>query len=672
MLARWQTIFIVIVGCLFGLKGGSVFALGETDASSTFNSPTANPSLQTVPLSVYGYADTIRLSGADAKTVISIPVYPGLIPTSLRLKVISTPNIDKGFISFEYENATFFSLPLPTTNEPIIVPLSGLKPKDDRLELTINGIFSTEDETCAAFRSRWIDISELAVGVSGLGVPPATVAEFFSPTLRRLSLYVGSSPSPALLDAAFKLAAFAQHAAAAKAIDVTIIASSTARVDTGEDPYTRTVVFADGKENSLKLIPTSSLWPYLLITSGTSTWATTIKPLVDERTNDLLQTDLFAVSSADRSPSTSALQVSFADLGTPLIRLQGAGEIRGSLSVPQAAFGTMIAHPVLTLRGYSSVLQKDGVARLDTYFNNRLLDSFSPPNQGGNFNRTFKLENDYLRRDNQLDFVLTYTPPGGNCRVGIHNMVLDIMGTSTIAATTSPLIPPSFDRYPQTLLPTFNLVLDSADTDVLTAAARLIILWQRLSPRVLSPHVIWLSQFKKEATPTVIITPDAAHLPSLALFLNPDTFELRENGLLENMNTLRSFAVMQSFLENEVPYFVLTSHWWKTGLTAPTDYLLAREGWYDAKGNVLVVTPQGKHGSAELASLNKLPLRYGIWGSGITLSRHQKVLYGLIAFGVFTLLVAIAATLGYTYKKREHMPQPATLSFKRNRRKKIT
>jgi hypothetical protein len=479
-------------------------------------------------------------------------------------------------------------------------------------------------------------------------------AEIFSPTLNHINVFIGQNPTPKTIATALKITALAQKAAVTKALNVTIESSPLQDITPKNDPYTRTISLVNGTENALKLVPTATGWPYLLVSTIADDWQTVTKPLFDLRTNGLLQVDTLSVQQANRLTSAAPPIISFDQLGTSLIRLQGAGEMHGSLSFSQTAFSQLISDATLHLKGQTSVLQKDGVARLDTYFNNTLVDSFAPSERGGSFDRTIPLSNDDLRRDNQLDFALTYTPPGGNCRVGLHNMVLDIIGTSTISATSSPLLAPSFDRFPQIVLPTFNLVLDTPDADTLTAAARLIVLWQRLSPSLLNPNISFLSSFKPGSTPTVILTNDSAHLPPLQVFIDPEKFNIREVGLNQIMDTPKSFAVMQTFLRDETPYLVISSHAWdSSGVRSPLDFLLSKEGWYEAKGNVLITTREGKYGFADLEQLKKIPRKYGAWGTGTALTEQEKLRYGLVAAGIFTTITILAALLGITYKKRQ-------------------
>lgn len=638
----------------------------NTNSSTTFSSVSANlrsTSTSTagfvisegnveLPLSLYGYANTVRLSGTNAKTIISIPVYPGLTPVSLKMRLISTPNIDKGFVSIEHDNTTIYTVSFPAPLNVVEVPLTGLKPKDNFLTLVVNGIFTTDDDTCSAFRSRWADVSDMRVVVNGTPRPPETLAQFFSPTLQRLNIYLGQNPTAEMITTALRLVSFAEKMGVAKSLDVTLYPSFVAPTTTFNDPYARSIVMSPGGEKILRLISTAQGWPYLYIVAPPGDWLPAILPLVDERTKDLMQVDILKITKAERATSSPPNDLSFEALGTPLLRLQGVGEMRGSVSVPQALFNRPIVNPVLHLRGVTSVLQKDGIGRLDTFFNNELLDSFNLPEQGGAFGRTVTLDNDTLRRDNQLDFVLTYTPPGGNCRVGLHNMVLDIQGTSTISVTSSAIVPPSFDRYPQVLLPTFDLVLENTDQTVLTAAARALVAWQHLSPRLLSPRVVWLNGYVPSNVPAVVVASDPKKLKDFDTFLDPDTFRLHEVGLTEDLVTARPFAVMQTFLQNETPFLVLSVHAWKDGLSAPISYLLEREGWYDAKGNIMVVTAKGEQGSAELSSLRKIPLKYGFWGNGDSLTSQQRTMYTLLAFGFFTILVVGAALFGYTYRQR--------------------
>ncbi len=619
--------------------------------------------LEEFSLHDYGYGESVRLSGTNAESFVSIPVANGQTPVDMRFYLTPTPNIGDGFIALEHQGRLVASFAFNSKPQEVIFPLTNLPVEDGRLTVSLRAVMvSSDTDTCSALRARWIDISDIRVTVDGDAQKPATLKDFFPPTLRRLAIYVSPVPTAEELTAAFNLAGRTQHLLNGRAIDVRVAARTLDAPGIG--PYERAVLITSSSSTipRLTLVPASNGWPILALSAAPDHLNEAVETLFSSPVRELLLTKNSDTTFA-RTPffPTTSYHLDLKELGYPLLRLQGSGETKTTIGFSQAALGGPVRNISLNLHGISSVLQKGGIGTLATFLNNHLVDSYALSEEGERFRRTIELPDEFLARDNKLDIIANYTPPGGNCRIGLHNMTLDIDATSFITATSSPIFTPLFDKFPQALLPVFDLFVEKNDERSWNAAARLITLWQRLSPRPLRPTVNWLHPDIDITKPSVLISSQPTLFPSLQRLIDPPSLTVAAPELSARMNMAGRFAVLETFLEKEYPVISLTTTFWPEGLSRLTDTLMAGEGWYDTTGNTLVVNQDNQFSYAEIKQLKSTPLKFGVWGSGEGLSARERFWYATIGISIAVTIIILAAVFGLTHRLRHSgAPRPSS------------
>lgn len=609
-----------------------------------------------VPLTYYGYSRSFRLSGTNAATEIAVEVYPGFAPRELSLHLQGTPNIKNGFLTIEHAGTLIASLQLPAKEDvwTIKLPANGLSIKNDQFVFSLRAIINTDDENCSAFKTRWVDVSDAEISFDGTPIPPRTVAEFFPKSLRSLDIFIGSNPNPQIAAAALELATFVQAKASGRSLNVTVQAKYPDKGQVVSSFDNRTVILEEKADSRTAFATTTQTgeWPVLMISSPRDSWHATLRPLADEQTSALL------VASEVRSVTTGSQEtrfipaVSFRDLGAPPLSLKGVGEMDSSFSFSQSFFGAPITNAVLNLSARSSVLQKGGIGRLDIYFNDQLLQSIELPEDGGGLDPKIPIPNKLLVRDNTLKFLAYYTPPGGNCRVGLQSIVVDISKDSYISAEKANVAFPEFDHLPQALLEGTDVFIPSLDSSSLTATANLFSLLQRLSSRLIPINTVMTVLPKKIQHPLVMVSSRPQEIIGLKAFIQPQTLIVADAEKTTNLGIQGSFATLQTFFEDGFPVLTLTEHDWPNGLVALPEYLKNKTGWYTTQGNVMVYSQSGEASFTRLDPTEQQTVRGGkILSPGLNAKRESN--YTQLAFFTFTVLLIITAILGFTYRSRQ-------------------
>lgn len=126
-----------------------------------------------------------------------------------------------------------------------------------------------------------------------------------------------------------------------------------------------------------------------------------------------------ADSSDERPEAGETVTRSLADLGATAAdaELSGYGRSASVLRIPQDALGGPVDRLDVVLRGASTSVAPGTQARLDTYLDDRLVDSH-PLAEGGAFTVETTVPGSRLRPTTELTLALTAVPPDGSCTAG--------------------------------------------------------------------------------------------------------------------------------------------------------------------------------------------------------------------------------------------------------------
>ncbi len=585
-----------------------VLLLGSLSVSALRPLHAAGETEYTLRLTELGLPPRIRLSGALAEYTFSVPVHPGLQPVALEAQIRVAPGITTGVLSVDQQQATLFTLALPPKAERLVVPLTMSEVQQHRLTLTIRTVLNPGEPLCAAALLRWVELSALRVSFRGVLRPPDTVAEFWPPDLQALQLYVPPTPHPGTINATLDLATFAARLALGHGVTVTVkpLAASAPLPTVSPAPFQRAVVVREGAGKGVRLVtPREQAWPLLVVSAPPEELAAVVRELV-ERWHPLLLARTVQLQAATTSVAPPLRRWTLADLGYTRLQMQGAGQLETSLSFSQADLGGPIAAATLRLAGTYSPVPSGGTATLAVLLNNGLVHAL-PLGQAGRFDFLTTLPAGLLRRDNTLTVRVLYTPPGGDCRVGVHDLIVRLDPASYLEVKRGQKLPPGFERFPQALLPTFEVSFDKLTPTTLQSAVQLVTALQRLTHTPLHPRVVPWEQALRDRQPLLAVALDPARAEALNPPLEPKPFRLldSEGNELLRLGIETRFVILEAFTAGGRDVLLLTHRDLPEGLVTLTQELQKGDGWYALNGDVWLLPATG------------LPVAMRLRGSGL-------------------------------------------------------
>lgn len=570
-----------------GLPGGKE---GPAGPSFRHRSPSPTPTSEgetELSLVDFGYPSTLQLTGNLAETVLTLPVPLGWQPQALEGELEVSPFLERGLLFVEQQDRLLATVSLPAERERLRIDLQQAEVRQGLLVLRLRTVLDPDDPECAAPLTRWVTLKALRVRFSGQARPPRTLAEFWPPDLQLLVLQVPAKLSPPLSTAALRLVAHATLQARGHPLRVRLLPLGEP-VSAPLGPFVRVVRLKTGIPAQLYLEPVTphSLWPALVLQAPEGEMPALVDRVVAQWMTAFPLAQITIEQAWQPTPSP-VLSLPLTELSYQQLRMQGAGVLESRIVFRQADFGTPISQVALTLQGYTTPLPPGGAATFTLLFNGGLV--YAQPLDGGDLNVRVELPSSLLRRENTLSLRVLYTPPGGQCRVGVHDIIVDVNPrTSRLEAVVGQFLPPGFTRFPQALMPEFRVALDPMSLASLQRAARILMALQRLSPyRALQPRVLPWQEALEEGAPLVAVT-----TPERAVALRPPVepvpFRLvdYQGQELLRVRPDSPFALLQAFEHRGRDVLLLT--YWQQPETMDT--LLAAletlDGWYRLTGDV--------------------------------------------------------------------------------------
>ena len=157
-------------------------------------------------------------------------------------------------------------MPLPPAHQaPIVIPLVGAKVVNNWVTLTVRAYLSPDGGYCLD-PTNPLRLTNATVTYAGPERPPATVADFLPPVLRKLTILLPNSPSKAESDAAVQLAAVVASHYGKQAPEIAAIPLADGQVapPTPSPPMERQIVVKEGPDSGLSLQGAGDA-PWLLI-----------------------------------------------------------------------------------------------------------------------------------------------------------------------------------------------------------------------------------------------------------------------------------------------------------------------------------------------------------------------------------------------------------------------
>jgi hypothetical protein len=530
-------------------------------------------------LAELGYRDGFTLNGAVDQALLTIPVNRGRNAETLRLLIEPTPRMPDATLVLRQGDRVLAQRLVSDTTRLIVLPLRDAIVADGQAVVTLAVNVPGRDACEAPLFYRTVLTPTGAVEYSGVPMVVGGMSDFFPPLLERVTFYLPEQPSLDAAQAALDAAAFVARRYRGTATLFRIAALPPADSAIPEPSWgERAIVWAsDGPSRILRAeggrgtvlalasrrdarqLFTLAGGPALVPVSGFA--ATTGR--LDDPATGLLSFEALGFGNRTITGGTIAsagYRFSLADIGRD--------------DVPRA-FRLLARH---------TAIPAGGVAEIAVLLNGSIV--WSRPVESTEIDATIALPERLIARDNHLEVRFTLRLGEGECRLGAPLFTATIDGGSSLIVGGRNPLPPSFDRFPSALLPTFSVLLEPRDRYRVELAATTINAMQETTTSPLAPFVV---RDANEVRGALLAVGTTGMAEALDAPLATDGFRLRDldGRVWDEYRPTESYGAMQAYERNGRN--VLLLHHTGTNGQPLADLLresLAPYGWFGLHGDL--------------------------------------------------------------------------------------
>lgn len=540
-----------------------------------------------------GMSETLSFYGETNDIEVSIPVPTGLAPAAINATVELPFPMRWGVMTVMQDDRLISRVGLPLTDlAQLVIPLPGVQVVDNSVSVVLTLATLAEDRFCLD-EVNPVELINGSVSFSGREEPPATVADFLPPMIRKVTIAIPMRPSRAESDAAVQLAAsmMTRYRSQTPEVLVVPLAEGASVIGAPSLPLERQFVVKEGPDEGLTMQGSQGV-PQLLISGSADQLADQVRLLTDRSIGLALGRRAVVVNlNPDR-----------ATLGnTTTVEQLGQKTMTGrsvTIRLDQTRFGRPVQSYRVHLIGSYTPLSNTFGGQLAISVNGETVDTW-PADANGVIDRWVSVPDRLVQR--YTNFVVSVNTTGYTGRCNDYRPAKLTINGNTLVETTPalPPIPAGFGSLPQALMPTMNVGIaeDSfADTArAIQVAAGL----QRLSVTPLRTTVTSVEQALRAPEPAIVISANGWTDESITLPVSADgstiTVEDLDGGDSQTTLTLDPavpFSSLQSVFDGKRSLLIATS----SGAPNQLDGLLRwlnsdDKRWPGLKGNALVAFP---------------------------------------------------------------------------------
>jgi hypothetical protein len=239
--------------------------------------------------------------------------------------------------------------------------------------------------------------------------------------------------------------------------------------------------------------------------------------------------------------------VSFDALGYGTRTLTGGAVASAGYRFALADIGRNEVPRAFRLLAHHTALPTDATGEVAVLMNGAII--WSRPIEGTVLDATVSIPERLVARDNHLEVRFTMRLGEGECRLGAPLFTATIDGGSSLVVGGRNPLPPSFDRFPSALLPTFSVLLEPRDRYRVELAATTIHAMQETTARPLAPFVV---RDAAEVRGALLAIGTSGLAEALDAPLATDGFRLRDGDgrVWDEYRPTESYGAMQAFERN--------------------------------------------------------------------------------------------------------------------------
>jgi hypothetical protein len=603
-----------------------------------------------VNLAAVGANSTLVFYGAQGSESLVLPIPPGLVPTALTAIVEVPVNLRAGILTVTQDDRTISRVPLPDGDRlPISIPLAGVNVVDNAVTLSLRSYLVPLDGYCLD-PTNPLRLTDSAIRYDGAEQPPATVAEFLPPVLRKLTILIPEKPLLIESDAAVRLATAVASRYGKQNPEIVVVPLASGQTDppAPSAPMERQIVIREGPEVMVGLRAASG--PSSLLISGPPNQLINQTRLLASNVSRLAVSSKAVVGPLKSTPQLPPDMTTIRQLGQPGVNATALSP-QVSVALDQTRLGRPVRNVRVHLRGEYTPLPSSIAGSVVVAINGETLEQW-PTDSTAVIDRWVDIPDRLLQRYTSLGIAINISGDTGRCGE-FQPITLTIDGESDVQSVRAdPPSPSGFQSMPQTLMPRVDVGIgQDAFADTRRAAAILVGL-QRLSALPIDTEVMALQQAVDSPLPAVLISPDGWSDQRITLPVNASkSGELKVVGIegTTDQTTLtldptQRIGSLQTAVDGQRTILIATSN----GAPEQLDALLAYLNADPARWSRLT-------GTAVLAPLGHDPVTFGADGSAEPSTSTEDgtgVQYWWFGAGIVAV-VAVASGLILLRSKRK-------------------
>ena len=476
-----------------------------TVATAAPGEDTVSADRTTLSLSSLGLDSNLALYGLQGTQSLTIPVTPGLAPSTLNALVELPVGVRGGTIAVSQDDRTLARVPLPTDfDAPVSIPLDGANVVDNAITVLVRSYLDPLDGYCLYDPTVPLHLAHPSVSFTGTETPPASVADFLPPVLRKLTIFVPPSPSRGESDAAVRMATAVVARYGKQSTEIVVAPLAPRAPVPPVDPFERQIIVREDPKAGVSLQGLDGIRP-LLVTGQGGALANQSRLLSSDMARLALSSKA-VVGPLKNVPQLPADQTTLRALGQPGVTAIALSP-QVSLALDQTRLGRP-AHDVrVHLRGSYTPPPSGIGGQLVATIGGQTIDSWSLEPSGA-IDRWVQIPDNLLVRYTNLVVGLNITGNTGRCGE-FQPLTLTIDGDSAVeSAAAKPPVPSGFQSLPQALLPRVSVGIGADGFADTMRAVTIMAGLQRLSALPMDTAVMSVDDAVNAKEPAVLVAAD--------------------------------------------------------------------------------------------------------------------------------------------------------------------
>ncbi|MEO5825004.1 MAG: hypothetical protein ABIR59_03890 [Gemmatimonadales bacterium] len=584
-------------------------------------------------LAQIGYRGGITLLGALDEATVSVPVNPGLRPSTLTLDVVPTPGMPAATLVLRQRDRILGLRPLTDTTTTVTFPLNDAIIDQGKATFTLGITVPGRDACEAQVYYRTVLLPSSAVAFIGSPRAVRAINGFFAPWLERVTFHVADSPSLDAAQAALDAAAFVARRYRGMATEYRIAPLppvGTPMVEPG--PWERAVLW-NPAGSTMIIGPDSGRGTVLAI--GARRDARQLFTFIGGA--DLVTSSSFQAGAIDldrvRAEETGVRTL--AELGFADRTVEGNTLVIADFPFALADFGEVASPTAFRLIAEHSIIPEVGHGSVRVHLNGALIWSKSLDRTS--IDEVVAIPAHLLQRDNALQVRFQVVLGEGRCILGSQVFTATIDAASAFVIDGINRLPPGFARFPSAFLPGFSVLLEPRDRYRVELAATVIGAMQQTTRTPLAPA---LARDRAGAIGPLLAVGTSSLADELEAPVHADGFRLRDRKgrIWDEFTPGTSYAAMQGWQKGGDD--VLLLHHTGTNGQPLADLLresLEPYGWFGVRGDLVI---RGEQGTARSLTIANAGWRVEAQpdSSSSFFAKYRKVLFGAAAVILIMLL----------------------------------